>query len=107
MIQEEDKLLQKEGLKNLTLSELNSALRERGMRVDKSEDEARTRMNKWIALSLTHKIPTSLLIMSRAFNIRLERMDKIPDDEDDAKTVLTKSEEEALTNVIKEVPQIA
>jgi LETM1 and EF-hand domain-containing protein 1 len=57
----------KEGLENLTINELQLACRDRGMRaMGVSEARLRTQLEQWLDLHITRKIPTSLLILSRA-----------------------------------------
>ena len=68
-IKTDDKLIQEEGVNSLTLEELQAALRARGMKYSGSKVTLRKRLNEWLELSLTHNLPTSLLILSRAFII--------------------------------------
>jgi len=70
---EDDRLIKKEGVNMLNIYEVNTALRERGMRGDSNLDYARARLAKWISLSQDQSVPISLLIMSRAFNFRLSK----------------------------------
>jgi len=70
---EEDRLIKKEGVNLLNIYEVNTALRERGMRGDSNLEYARARLAKWISLSQDQSVPISLLIMSRAFNFRLSK----------------------------------
>ncbi|RUS78467.1 hypothetical protein EGW08_013755 [Elysia chlorotica] len=63
----DDKMIQKDGLETLSISELQSASRARGMRaLGLSEDRLREQMQQWLQLHLEEKIPTSLLLLSRA-----------------------------------------
>jgi LETM1 and EF-hand domain-containing protein 1, mitochondrial len=63
----DDKVIQKEGIDTLNLSELQSACRARGMRAyGISEERLKTQLQEWIQLSLNEKVPPSLLLLSRA-----------------------------------------
>jgi LETM1 and EF-hand domain-containing protein 1 len=63
----DDRVIQKEGIDALNLSELQSACRARGMRAyGISEERLRAQLQEWINLSLNEKVPPSLLLMSRA-----------------------------------------
>lgn len=63
----DDRIIQKEGIGQLNLSELQSACRARGMRAyGLSEERLRFQLEEWIQLSLNDKVPQSLLLLSRA-----------------------------------------
>lgn len=63
----DDRMIQKEGIESLNLSELQSACRARGMRAyGISEERLREQLQEWINLSLNEKVPPSLLLLSRA-----------------------------------------
>ncbi|CAL1537685.1 unnamed protein product [Lymnaea stagnalis] len=63
----DDKMIQKEGIESLSISELQSANRARGMRaLGVPEERLREQMRQWLQLHLEEKIPTSLLLLSRA-----------------------------------------
>lgn len=63
----DDRVIQKEGIESLTLSELQSACRARGMRAyGLSENRLKFQLQEWINLSLNEKVPPSLLLLSRA-----------------------------------------
>jgi LETM1 and EF-hand domain-containing protein 1, mitochondrial len=63
----DDRMIQKEGIDTLNLSELQAACRARGMRAyGMSEERLRNQLNEWIDLSLNAKVPPSLLLLSRA-----------------------------------------
>jgi LETM1 and EF-hand domain-containing protein 1, mitochondrial len=63
----DDRMIQKEGIDSLNLSELQSACRARGMRAyGLSEERLRGQLQEWINLSLNEKVPPSLLLLSRA-----------------------------------------
>lgn len=63
----DDRIIQKEGIETLNLSELQSACRARAMRAyGMSEERLRHQLQEWIHLSLNEKVPPSLLLLSRA-----------------------------------------
>jgi LETM1 and EF-hand domain-containing protein 1, mitochondrial len=63
----DDRMIQKEGIGSLNLSELQSACRARGMRAyGISEERLKIQLQEWINLSLNEKVPPSLLLLSRA-----------------------------------------
>lgn len=65
----DDKMIQKEGVDSLTLSELQQACKSRGMRAyGLTEKRLRQQLIEWLNLSLNEKVPPSLLLMSRAFS---------------------------------------
>ncbi|CAK9209487.1 unnamed protein product [Sphagnum troendelagicum] len=66
-IKQDDRMIQNEGLDTLSESELRSACRERGMLGMRSVEEMRQQLRDWLDLSLNHSVPSSLLILSRAF----------------------------------------
>lgn len=62
----DDKMIQAEGVNSLTVPELQTACRARGMRAfGVSEDRLRKQLQQWLELSLDEKIPQSLLLLSR------------------------------------------
>ncbi|CAH1726698.1 mitochondrial proton/calcium exchanger protein-like [Aphis gossypii] len=65
----DDKMIQKEGVDLLTLSELQQACKSRGMRAyGLTEKRLKQQLNQWLDLSLNEKVPPSLLLLSRAFS---------------------------------------
>lgn len=63
----DDRMIQREGITTLTLAELQSACRARGMRAyGVSEPQLKHQLAEWINLSLNEKVPPSLLLLSRA-----------------------------------------
>ncbi|VVC30884.1 LETM1-like,EF-hand domain pair,Letm1 ribosome-binding domain,EF-hand domain [Cinara cedri] len=65
----DDKMIQKEGVDTLTLSELQQACKSRGMRAyGLTEKRLRQQLTQWLDLSLNEKVPPSLLLLSRAFS---------------------------------------
>lgn len=68
-IKNDDKMIQAEGVESLTEEELRQACRERGMLGLRSVEEMRAQLRNWLDLSLHHSVPSSLLILSRAFSL--------------------------------------
>lgn len=69
-IREDDRDLAEEGTDGLSTSELQAACEARGMRaVGLNEAALRVQLNEWLALSVTHRVPLTLLLLSRAFQI--------------------------------------
>ncbi|XP_042900197.2 mitochondrial proton/calcium exchanger protein [Parasteatoda tepidariorum] len=63
----DDRMIQKEGIENLTITEVQAACRARGMRaLGIPEHRLRSSLLQWLELSLNEKIPPSLLLLSRA-----------------------------------------
>ncbi|KAM7460863.1 hypothetical protein LguiA_028984 [Lonicera macranthoides] len=69
-IKADDKLIQAEGgVEALSEDELREDCRERGMLGLLSVEEMRQQLRDWLDLSLNHSVPSSLLILSRAFTV--------------------------------------
>ncbi|XP_020549078.1 LETM1 domain-containing protein LETM2, mitochondrial isoform X3 [Sesamum indicum] len=68
-IKDDDKMIQAEGIESLSEEELRQACRERGLLGLLSVDEMRKQLQDWLDLSLNHSVPSSLLILSRAFTV--------------------------------------
>ncbi|KAL1806242.1 hypothetical protein ACET3Z_029310 [Daucus carota] len=68
-IKKDDKLIQAEGVESLSEDELREDCRERGMLGFHSVEEMRQQLRDWLDLSLNHSVPSSLLILSRAFTV--------------------------------------
>lgn len=68
-IKEDDRMIQKEGVESLSEDELRQACRERGMLGLLSIEEMRKQLHDWLDLSLKYSVPSSLLILSRAFTV--------------------------------------
>ncbi|XP_010528626.1 PREDICTED: LETM1 and EF-hand domain-containing protein 1, mitochondrial [Tarenaya hassleriana] len=68
-IKKDDKMIQIEGVESLSEAELRQACRERGMIELGPVDETRQQLRDWLDLSLNHSVPSSLLILSRAFSV--------------------------------------
>ena len=71
-IKNDDKLIYFEGLANMTTAELRSAARSRGMRWEAEREELVKQLEDWLELSLKSKLPSTLLLLSRAFTITAE-----------------------------------
>ncbi|KAK7873837.1 hypothetical protein R5R35_005703 [Gryllus longicercus] len=72
----DDKMIQKEGVDSLTPQELQQANKARGMRAyGISEARLKSQLAQWLDLSLTEKVPPSLLLLSRAL---LEMPETVP-----------------------------
>ncbi|KAF9612677.1 hypothetical protein IFM89_003152 [Coptis chinensis] len=68
-IKNDDKLIQAEGVDSLSESELRQTVRERGILGLLSVEEMRQQLRDWLDLSLNQSLPSSLLILSRAFTV--------------------------------------
>ncbi|KAF7039074.1 hypothetical protein CFC21_049136 [Triticum aestivum] len=66
-IKDDDILIQREGVASLSEHELRQACRERGHLGLLPVDEMREELQDWLDLSLYCEVPSSLLILSRAF----------------------------------------
>lgn len=62
----DDMIISREGINNLSVTELQIACKERGMRaLGLTQEKLRTQLNEWIELSTNKKVPPSLLLLSR------------------------------------------
>ena len=71
-IKEDDSDIQKEGLDSMTEDELRQACRARGMRAPFGEGSAafmKEQLEEWLDWSLNRSLPSSLLLLSRAFTV--------------------------------------
>jgi len=71
-IKEDDREIQEEGIDRLTEDELRQACRARGMRAPFGEGAAlfmRDQLEEWLDWSLNRSLPSSLLLLSRAFTV--------------------------------------
>ncbi|KAL5783935.1 hypothetical protein ACOSQ2_006327 [Xanthoceras sorbifolium] len=68
-IKNDDRLIQAEGVESLSEPELREDCRERGMLGLLSVEEMRQQLRDWLDLSLNYSVPSSLLILSRAFTV--------------------------------------
>ncbi|SAL98312.1 hypothetical protein [Absidia glauca] len=68
-IKADDKVIQAEGIDALSLPELQAACASRGFRsLGTSPDRLKQELAQWITLHLTHHVPSTLLVLSRAFS---------------------------------------
>uniref|UniRef100_A0A3P9NHQ8 Mitochondrial proton/calcium exchanger protein n=1 Tax=Poecilia reticulata TaxID=8081 RepID=A0A3P9NHQ8_POERE len=66
-IHTDDKLIAEEGIESMSVTEVQSACRVRGMRsLGVTEERLREQLSQWLDLHLNQQIPTSLLLLSRA-----------------------------------------
>jgi LETM1 and EF-hand domain-containing protein 1 len=65
----DDRLIAWEGVKSLSTEELVYACNVRGMKVSLPKEHLQKQLENWIQLSLDQNIPSSLLILSRAFSL--------------------------------------
>ena len=68
-IMNDDKMIEAEGVESLSDEELQHACRERGHLDLLSTEEMRHQLKDWLDLSLNQSVPSSLLILSRAFTV--------------------------------------
>ncbi|KAM7272177.1 hypothetical protein ACFE04_026840 [Oxalis oulophora] len=68
-IKNDDRMIQEEGVETLSEAELRQACRDRGLLGLLSVEEMRQQLRDWLDLSLNHSVPSSLLILSRAFSV--------------------------------------
>ncbi|OWM72290.1 mitochondrial proton/calcium exchanger protein [Punica granatum] len=68
-IKTDDRMIQAEGVESLSEEELRQACRERGLLGLLSVEEMRQQLRDWLDLSLNYSVPSSLLILSRAFSV--------------------------------------
>ncbi|KAG9446931.1 hypothetical protein H6P81_013059 [Aristolochia fimbriata] len=66
-IKNDDKMIHAEGVESLSEAELRQACRDRGMLGIRPVEDMRQMLRDWLDLSLNHSVPSSLLILSRAF----------------------------------------
>lgn len=68
-IKNDDKMIQAEGVESLSEAELRQDCRDRGLLGLLSVEEMRQQLRDWLDLSLNYSVPSSLLILSRAFSV--------------------------------------
>ncbi|KAM3691240.1 hypothetical protein ACJW31_08G001800 [Castanea mollissima] len=76
-IKNDDKMIQAEGVESLSEAELRQACRDRGMLALSSVEEMRQQLHDWLDLSLNHSLPSSLLILSRAFSVSGKKPEEV------------------------------
>ncbi|RIA89627.1 LETM1-like protein [Glomus cerebriforme] len=68
-IRDDDKMIMAEGVDSLTIPELQHACQSRGIRtIGVSPARLRSELSQWLELHLDYKVPSTLLILSRAFS---------------------------------------
>ena len=95
-IKQDDRLIQLEGVEGLSDEELKSAARTRGMRWEEDRKELERQLKDWLELSLSNNLPSSLLILSRAFIITHAK-------EEDTQTATLKDITDTLASLPEEV----
>jgi len=108
VLKEDDQRIIWEGIGSLTKMELREACQERGMRSTGLSKEAYKRsLQQWLDLSVNKDLPISLLIMSRTFFLREERLEVAEDDSSKSLSGLADAisglDKEILNEVILEV----
>ncbi|KAI5075404.1 hypothetical protein GOP47_0009480 [Adiantum capillus-veneris] len=105
-IKQDDRMIQFEGVESLSEAELRQACRERGMLGLLSVEEMRKQLKDWLDLSLNHSVPSSLLLLSRAFlvsgKVKPEEavqatLSSLPDEVVESVGFMTLPSEDALT----------
>lgn len=95
-LKRDDTLIQSEGVDSLTIPELQTAVQARGIRIiGASPARLRSELTQWITLHLDKEIPSSLLILSRAFVIS----ERIPKDENEAMQESTQTLQATLSSL--------
>lgn len=95
-IRRDDQLIDREGIDELSVSELQAACQSRGIRTSGvSPARLREELATWIKLHLHERVSGVLLILARAF-----QFDRYPTEEEDGKTAIIKS----LENVLSSLP---
>lgn len=97
-LEDDDKVIQSEGgVEKLSIPDLQQVCISRGIRTTGvSPARMRAELEQWLDLHVNHKIPSSLLILSRAFQME----EKIPSDKDEA----LKGNAEALQATLSSLP---
>eukprot|EP01127_Copromyxa_protea_P015343 TRINITY_DN4400_c0_g1_i1.p1 TRINITY_DN4400_c0_g1~~TRINITY_DN4400_c0_g1_i1.p1 ORF type:complete len:641 (-),score=174.32 TRINITY_DN4400_c0_g1_i1:33-1955(-) len=79
-LKRDDKMIKAEGLSSLSLVELKNACAARGISSLGTREKLEADLADWLNLSLDLKVPTGLLILSRAFRLYAENQPKRPDE---------------------------
>ncbi|XP_041529709.1 LETM1 domain-containing protein LETM2, mitochondrial isoform X2 [Microtus oregoni] len=86
-IKADDEIIATEGVKALSVSELQAACRARGMRsLGLTEEQLRQQLTEWLDLHLKENVPPSLLLLSRTFyliDVKPKPIELPPDIEDE------------------------
>lgn len=95
-IRRDDQLIDREGIEELSTSELQAACQSRGIRTSGiSPARLREELNTWIELHLHNRVSGVLLVLARAF-----QFDRAPGADEDGKTAIIRS----LENVLSSLP---
>ncbi|KAF7796755.1 hypothetical protein EIP86_007938 [Pleurotus ostreatoroseus] len=95
-IRRDDQLIDREGIEELSTSELQAACQSRGIRTSGiSPARLREELNTWIHLHLHNRVSGVLLVLARAF-----QFDRTPGLDEDGKTAIIRS----LENVLSSLP---
>ncbi|XP_021230730.1 LETM1 domain-containing protein LETM2, mitochondrial isoform X2 [Numida meleagris] len=79
-IKTDDEMIAKEGVNGLSVSELQSACRARGMRsLGLSEEQLKEQLRQWLDLHLKENVPPSLLLLSRALYLIDVKPQSVPE----------------------------
>ncbi|XP_026642735.1 LETM1 domain-containing protein LETM2, mitochondrial isoform X1 [Microtus ochrogaster] len=111
-IKADDEIIATEGVKALSVSELQSACRARGMRsLGLTEEQLRQQLTEWLDLHLKENVPPSLLLLSRTFyliDVKPKPIELPPDIEaPKSNLVVTSSTSpESQENVVDPAPQL-
>lgn len=99
-LKSDDELISSEGVETLTIPEIQQACQARGIRtIGASPARLRSELSQWMDLHLNQKIPSSLLILSRAFTIS----ERIPTDTDEALKDSAQSLQQTLSSLPDQV----
>jgi len=96
----DDRSIRKDGVDSLTVEELQSALRARGLAgSSNSKPILKKLMNEWLELSLDHNFPVSVLILSRSFILTSKRSEQTLRNDSAIKDVISSMPEEVLEQI--------
>ncbi len=99
-LKQDDTMIEAEGVDALNIAELHQACQSRGIRtVGMSPVRLRSELSQWLELHLHHQIPSTLLILSRAFLIS----DKVPKDMSEALSGSAQALQTTLTSLPDQV----
>ena len=69
-LKSDDRMIDRDGVQTLSVSELQTASQARGMRaIGLSKDQLVSQLEEWLNLNLHQEVPTSLLLLSRALYV--------------------------------------
>nr|XP_048312388.1 LETM1 domain-containing protein LETM2, mitochondrial isoform X3 [Myodes glareolus] len=111
-IKADDEIIATEGVKALSVSELQSACRARGMRsLGLTEEQLRQQLTEWLDLHLKENVPPSLLLLSRTFyliDVKPKPIELPPDIEAPKPNLVVTSSTspESQENVVDPAPQL-